>query len=384
MLRRRDCLGGFGALAISSGCRHHRAVEPVEHVPPSREPQKTVLVAGGDDEASNVAVKSKLVEPFGVARESAGNLFIVESSGQRVRRIDAAGTITPYAGSGTKGAGGDGGPATAAELNMPHHLGFAPRSQDLFIADTLNNRVRRVDARTGIISTLAGTGEKGFAGDGGPAVRAAFSGIYCLAFTHDGQKMYLADLGNRRIRVVDLATQVVETVAGNGERGVPPDGAIAREAPLVDPRAVAVDHQGNVYILERNGHALRVVDPAGKIRTVAGTGQQGFGGDGGDALAATFNGPKHLTVDDKDDVVIADTENHVIRKYLPRQRRVVRVAGTGHKGNAGVGGSPLAVELNRPHGVFVEGAGRESGLLITDSDNHRILGVGWSALQQEN
>jgi DNA-binding beta-propeller fold protein YncE len=266
---------------------------------------------------------------------------------------------------------------------MPHHLGFAPRSQDLLIADTLNNRVRRVDARTGVISTLAGTGEKAFSGDGGPAVRAAFGGIYCLAFSHDGQRMYLADLDNRRIRVVDLGTQVVETVAGNGERGVPGDGAIAREAPLVDPRAVAVDRQGNVYILERNGHALRMVDPAGKIRTVAGTGQQGAGGDGGDALAATFNGPKHLTVDENDDVLIADTENHVIRKYLPKERRVVRVVGTGRKGNAGVGGSPLAVELNRPHGVFVEGVEHEFWLLVTDSDNNRILSVRWPVRHEQ-
>jgi hypothetical protein len=358
---------------MASSCKHPQS-PGASAGPPPHAPAATVLVAGGEKEASQVALESKLVEPFGVARDPSGNLYVVESNGHRVRRIDDHGMIAPYAGTGTKGGAGDGGPATAAELNTPHHLGFAPRTQDLLIADTLNHRVRRVDARTGVISTLAGTGEKGFSGDGGPAIRAAFSGIYCLAFSADGQKVYLADLGNRRIRAVNLATGVVDTVAGNGERGVPADGADARSAPLVDPRAVAADAQGNVYILERNGHALRVVDPAGKIRTVAGTGQQGFDGDGGDALAARFNGPKHLTVDGHDDVLIVDTENHVIRKYLPRERKVLRVVGTGRKGNAGVGGSPLALELNRPHGVFVDGA-HASGLLISDSDNHRVLSV---------
>src|SRR5262249_49025398 len=177
---------------------------------------------------------------------------------------------------------------------------------------------------------------------------------------------------NRRIRVVDLKTGIVHTVAGNGQRGVPQDGSDARSAPLVDPRAVAADRKGNVYILERSGHALRVVDADGKIRTVVGTGKAGATGDGGDARKATLNGPKHLGIDAEDNVLIADTENHVIRKYLPREGTIVRVAGTGKKGMAGLGGDPLKAELNQPHGVTVHASGM---LYIADSSNNRVLRI---------
>src|SRR5438445_9999798 len=131
-------------------------------------------------------------------------------------------------------------------------------------------------------------------GDGGPAVKARFGNIYCASLDPSGERLYLADLDNRRIRVVDLGTGVVTTVAGNGKKGVPEDGADAVKAPLVDPRAVTVDDKGNVYILERSGHALRVVDAEGKIRTVVGTGKAGATGDDGPGRLATLNGPKHL------------------------------------------------------------------------------------------
>jgi sugar lactone lactonase YvrE len=144
----------------------------------------------------------------------------------------------------------------------------------------------------------------------------------------------------------------------------------ARSAPLVDPRAVAVDAQGHVYILERSGHALRVVDPDGTIRTVAGTGKAGATGDGGPARQATLNGPKHLCIDLEGNVLIADTENHLIRKYLPREGKIVRVAGTGQKGTAGVDGPPEQAELSQPHGVYVHPSGV---LYITDSSNNRVL-----------
>jgi hypothetical protein len=334
---------------------------------------RVVLIAGGPDDGSNVAVGAAgMNEPFGVAIDRGGNLFIVEERGNRVRRVDRNGIISTYAGTGTKGDGGDAGPANQAMLSNPHHIAFAPGNlDDLIIADTLNARVRRVTAATGVISTLAGSA-KGFAGDGRAALEAQFANVFCLAFDARGEKMYLADLGNKRIRSVDLRTGVTATVAGNGEKGVPADGAVATEAPLFDPRAVAVDSRGQVYIVERGGHALRVVDTAGKIRTVAGTGQKGFSGDGGPALAAAMDGPKHVAVDSDDNVLIVDTENHVIRKYLPREGKMVRVAGTGVKGDAGVGGPPELVGLNRPHGVYQDTAG---ALYIADSSNHRVLKI---------
>jgi hypothetical protein len=153
---------------------------------------------------------------------------------------------------------------------------------------------------------------------------------------------------------------------------VPEDGADARTSPLWDPRAVAVDSRGNLYILERGGHALRIVDARGKIRTVVGTGKAGLSGDGGPARQVMLNGPKHLCMDAQDNVIIADTDNHVILKYLPREGQVIRVAGTGRKGADGLGGPPEQAELNQPHGVYVD---RTGVLYVADSFNHRVLRI---------
>jgi sugar lactone lactonase YvrE len=333
---------------------------------------KVVLVAGGDKDGNGIpATEAKLHGPFGVDFDKTGHLYFVEMIGQRVGRVDAKGLFSTVAGTGRKGDGGDGGPGVKAEFNGMHSLAAAP-SGDVFLADTWNNRVRKFDARTGQVSAFAGTGTKGFKGDGGPAAAADFGGIYCIALDPRGEQLYLADLDNRRIRAIDLKTGMVCTVAGNGQKGVPEDGAEAVKAPLVDPRAVAADAKGNVYILERSGHALRVVDRDGKIRTVAGTGKVGATGDGGPAIQATMNGPKHLCIDRDGGVLIADTENHVIRKYLPADGKIIRVAGTGKKGSTGVGGPPDKVELSQPHGVYVHPSGE---LYIADSSNNRIVKI---------
>jgi sugar lactone lactonase YvrE len=333
---------------------------------------KLVLVAGGGTgEDGTPATQAKLVTPFGVVFDKAGNLFLVELNGERVRKVDLRGVLTTVAGTGRKGFSGDDGPPAQAQFNGMHSLALAPGG-DLYLADTWNNRVRKIDAKSGLITTIAGTGDKGFSGDGGPARKAQFGGIYCVALDPKGERLYLADLDNRRIRVVQLSDGVVTTVAGNGEKGVPVDGADARRSPLVDPRAVAVDGNGNVYILERSGHALRVVDAAGKIRTVVGTGKPGATGDGGPARQATLNGPKHLCIDLQGNVLLADTENHLIRKYLPSEGKIVRVAGTGTKGTAGLNGPSEKAELNQPHGVYVHSSGV---LYIADSSNHRVLRI---------
>jgi sugar lactone lactonase YvrE len=331
---------------------------------------KLVLVAGGGTKSPPApATECKLVTPFGVDFDKAGNMYIVEMTGYRVHKVDTKGMLTTIAGTGNKGDKGDGGPATAAEFNGMHSLVVLPDG-NLCLADTWNNRLRKLDVKTGTITALAGTGKKGMAGDGGPALKADFGGQYCVCLDPKGENLFLADLDNRRIRKIELATGTVTTVAGNGQKGVPQDGADARNAPLVDPRAVAVDKQGNVWILERSGHALRVVDAKGTIRTVAGTGKAGLSGDGGDALKAQLNGPKHLGVDLDGNVIIADSANHVIRKYIVSERKIVRVAGTGKKGSAGVGGDPLQVDMNEPHGVCVH---RSGTLYIVDSNNHRVL-----------
>ena len=243
---------------------------------------------------------------------------------------------------------------------------------DLYVADTFNNCVRKVDLKSHVVTRVAGTGQKGYSGDGGPAASAQCGGIYCIAFDPKGEKLYLCDLDSRRIRVVALKTGIVTTMAGNGQKGVPKDGEDAKTQPLVDPRAVAADSKGNVYILERGGHALRVVDASGKIHTVAGTGKAGLSGDGGPALQAQMNGPKHLSCDKEDNVLIADTETHTIRRYSPKDGKIVRVAGTGKKGNGAAGGAPDQVELARPHGATIDPSGT---VYICDSDNNRVLRI---------
>ena len=306
-----------------------------------------------------VGANLALVEPFGIAFDSAGNSYICEYKGERITKLGMDGAASRFAGTGTASYSGDGGRADAAGLNDPHGVLIGPGDR-MYIADTLNNRIRKVDLKTKVISTIAGTGEKGFSGDGGPATQAKFDGAFGIALTSAGDKLYVADLGNRRIRAIDLKSGIITTVAGNGKDGVPSDGAIANESPLQDPRAVAVDSTGKVYILERRGNALRVVGADGRIRTLIKPG----------SVAPDLNGPKHLCVDRNDDVIIADSENHLIRRYSPRDGSFAVIAGTGTSGTRLEIGNPLETQLNRPHGVIV---GPTGDLYVSDSYNNRLL-----------
>ena len=325
----------------------------------AQQPGNAVLVLG-----------EHLREPFGVTFAADGATFIVEHSAHRISRLSPKGTVSVIAGTGEQGFTGDDGPAIAARFNGPHHLLIGPDGH-LYVADTWNNCVRRIDLKTGIVSRVAGTGEKGFSGDGGKAVDAKFGGIYAIAFS--GNTLFMCDLDNRRVRAVELKEGVVRTVAGNGEKGVPVDGQDALTQPLVDPRAIAVDSTGRLYIVERNGHALRVVERDGKIRTVAGNGTPGFSGDGGPGREALLRGPKHISIDQDDSVLISDTENHVIRRYSPKNGLITRVAGTGEAGTSGVDGPAEQCMLNRPHGAQMRPGTR--AIYISDSENHRVLRI---------
>lgn len=335
---------------------------------------KVVIVAGGGDGPDgSPAVSAKLVQPFAMAFATDGSLLFVEmTGGERLRRVAPDGTLSTLAGTGQRGDSGDGGPAPRAKLNGPHDLLTLPDGSVL-IADTFNHRVRRYDPVAKTLAAFAGTGKKGYAGDDGPATAAGFDQMYALALDRTRGLLYLCDLGNRRVRSVSLTTGVLRNHAGNGEKGEPKDGELATAQPLTDPRAIALDDNGNLYILERSGHRLRVVRPDGTIKTVAGTGKAGRGGDGGPALRAAFNGPKYLAVDRDGSVLIADTENHQIRRYVPGKEMVELVAGSGKKGKAGVGGDPLKLELSQPHGVAVHPKTGET--YIADSSNGRILKV---------
>lgn len=335
---------------------------------------KIILVAGGGTKSPPcTATEVLLREPFSAQFDPVGNLVIVEmAKGQRVLRIGKDGNVALLAGTGRKGPGGDNGPALQAEFDGIHNLAIA-NNGDAYLADTWNCRVRKIDSKSGIVSTVAGTGEKGFSGDGGPAREAKLGGIYSIAFDAKQTRLYMVDLHNSRVRYLDMKSGTIHAFAGDGRKGVPKDGAKAIDAPLADPRAVAVNSKGAVYILERGGNALRVVRADGTIHTVVNSsGKKGAEGDGGPALAATLNGPKHLCVDRDDNVIIADAENHLIRKYLARDGKLIRIAGTGKLGKLGLGGDPLRAELSRPHGVDV---GFDGALYITDSYNDRILKI---------
>jgi hypothetical protein len=337
---------------------------------------KVVLVAGGGEGADGTeATKAKLVQPFAVDFDKEGNIYFVEmAGGERLRKIDAKGVLTTLAGTGKKGDSGDKGPGAKAEFNGMHNLIWRDEWNFVLVADTFNNRLRYYDLEKKTVHAHAGTGKKGFAGDGELLIEAQFNQPICIAQDPFKNYFYVADIGNRRIRQIGILEGIVLTYAGNGKAGVPKDGEPAKDQPLIDPRAVAADKDGNVYILERSGHALRVVDKAGKIRTVAGTGKAGSGGDGGPALKALMNGPKFISIDPADQsVLIADTENHRILRYIPKTETMELVAGTGKKGSAGLGGEPKKLELSRPHGVCVHP--KTGDIYIADSDNNRIVKI---------
>ncbi|TWU17640.1 Serine/threonine-protein kinase PknD [Novipirellula galeiformis] len=328
-------------------------------------PRRIELVAGGEVDATEVDARTaRLFEPYGVAFDKMGSTWIIEmSQGNRLLKIDPQGSLHHVAGQREAGFSGDGGLALNAQFNGPHNLVIRPEGQ-ILIADTWNGRIRQFDPSTGKIGSLAGFDV--------PSERARKRGAYCITLDFSGTKLHVADLG--QVHEIDLTTGIARVVAGNGTKGVPVDGTLATASPLVDPRAAAADRLGNLYILERGGHALRVVDADGKIRTVVNAaGTRGNNGDGGNALAATMNGPKHLCIDNDNRVIIADAENHLIRRYDPSTGTIERIAGTGEKGSQGVGGPPLECQLNRPHGVTVH---PETGeLYITDSYNNRVLKI---------
>ena len=299
-----------------------------------------------------------LLSPFGCDFDTEGNLYVVELEGGRVHRLGTDGRLTVIAGNGTKGYVGDGMPVRSAVFNGMHNLAIDSKNQ-LYISDSWNHCVRRIDLRTGLISTVSGNGIAGFRGDGGAGIFAEYNFLMCLTLSSTSPALLIADLKNRRIRRHDLETELVITLAGNGQRGIPSDGAVAVEAPLVDPRAVAADSQNRLYVLERGGHALRRIDVDGRIWTVVGDGQAGD--RDGIGRQARLNSPKHLCVDAHDRVVIADDQNAVIRLYDPETNEVRTLLGRGQFGQG--------VTLKRPHGVTVEGA----WLYVVDTGNHRIL-----------
>jgi sugar lactone lactonase YvrE len=322
------------------------------------------------------AAQALLNGPFDVCFDRAGNLYFSDTFNNRIRRVDAAsGVITTVAGNGEKGYSGGGGPATAAALNEPYGV-VVDSAGNLYIADRLNRRVRKIDTG-GIITTVAGTGAAAYGGDGGPATKAGLAEPNGLAFGSGERLLYITDVADNRVRVIDLASGTIATFAGTGAAEHSGDSGKATEAGTFGARAVKVAADGTVYILERQGSSLRAVDPAtGIISTIAGTTARGYAGDGGPALAAVFDAPKEMAIDRDGSLLIVDTENHAIRRIDHRTGIVTNLAG-GRQGPGGDGGPAEAAGLDRPHGAVV---GPDGAVYIGDTNNHRIRKIAVASL----
>ena len=311
-------------------------------------------------------------EPFMCDFDSAGNLFYTEAKNHIVRRVDKAnGIVTTVAGNCESGYSGDGGSATQATMQEPYSLQVDQNNGDIYIVDRLNAVVRKVDAASGIITTVAGTGEVGYSGDGGPGNQAMFREPNDCFLDGKGG-LLIADIQDQRIRRLDLATGIVTTVAGNGEKERTGDGKPALEASFLGARAVCLDSKGNMYVAEREGNGVRKVDTNGLMSTIAGNGERGYEGDGGPALTATWGSPKALRCDAQDNIIVVDTENHAIRRIDAVTGVVTTIAG-GRLGGEGDGGAATDAAMDRPHGCGID---TDGNIYIADSNNHRVRVVG--------
>lgn len=347
------------------------ALLPAVHLP--ADVITTVAGDGGSELRgfSGKALEFSINQPFGVEFDSGGRLHICEVGNHRVLRLDSkTGRIVTVAGNGKKGYSGDGGPATDASLNEPYELRF-DGDDNLYFVEMRGCVVRRVDRKTGVISTVAGTGEPGYSGDGGAAVKAALRSPHSIALDGRGE-LYIADIGNHRIRRVDLESGTIETVAGTGERQLPVDGSVARGKAMLGPRALHITGR-TLWIALREGHSVWSMDlETSRLRHLAGTGEKGY--LDGPAGKARFNGPKGIVAADNGELYVVDTENQAIRRVDPGTRTVTTVAGYGPAGNgfAGDGGDAAKAKMGRPHGIAI---GPRGGIYIGDTNNHRVRRV---------
>jgi DNA-binding beta-propeller fold protein YncE len=297
------------------------------------------------------AADARLNNPFDLAFDPAGNLVFSDTFNHCIRRVNRTdGTIATLGGTGERGFSGDGGPATAALLNEPYGI-VIDRRGTIYFADRLNRRVRRVGA-DGVIGTLAGDGSGQYSGDGGPAAVAGLAEPNGLALDADHKCLFIADVADHRVRVVDLESGIITTFAGTGEAKHDGDGGPATAAGIFGARAVAVAPDGSLYVMERQGSSIRRIRN-GIIETVAGTGARGYAGDDGDARHAVFNAPKEMALDAAGNIFVVDTENHAIRR-IDAETWIVRT---------------IAASLARPHGAVVAPDG---SVYVGDSENHRV------------
>lgn len=315
-----------------------------------------------------VAAATPVGEPYGIATGPDGCLYICEIRTHVVRKLDqATGRLTLVAGNGSRGYSGDGGLATQAQLNQPYEVRF-DRQGHMYFVEMKNHIVRRVHAKTGVISTVAGNGVAGYSGDGGLATQAQLKAPHSITLDHNGN-LYICDIGNHRIRIVNLDTGIIRTFAGTGEKKMTPDGARLKGTPLNGPRALDFDGRQSLYLALREGNQVFRVDlKTQTLHHIAGTGRKGFTGNGGPARRATLSGPKGIAVAPGGDIYLADTESHTVRVVRASSGIIETVVGDGQRGD-GPDGDPLQCRTARLHGVFVDSSGN---VYLGDSENHKV------------
>ncbi|MBT5707982.1 MAG: hypothetical protein HOI66_16840 [Verrucomicrobia bacterium] len=317
------------------------------------------------------ATAALLNNPYGLVRGPDDAFYVCDIDNHVIRRIGRDGVISSVVGNGTKGYAGDGGLAIRATLNQPYEIRF-DGTGNMFIVEMPNHVIRRVDATTNTISTIAGVGVAGFSGDGGEAVVAKLSRPHSIQFSPDGLGLFICDIGNHRVRRIDLSSGVIDTFVGDGKKRRTPDGVHFSGQSVNGPRASDFDASGDLWLALREGNAIYRLDmPTQTFHHEGGTGAKGFTGNGGPAREATLSGPKGIAVGPDGDVYFADTESHTIRFLDRSQGTIELLLGTGFRGDA-FSKDPLRCETNRPHGIFVDGDG---SVYVGDSENHRIIRI---------
>jgi serine/threonine protein kinase, bacterial len=311
------------------------------------------------------ASEARLKQPAGLVFDKKGNLYIADRNNNRVRKVNTNGIITTIAGNGTGGFSGDGGPATKASLDLPAGMAFDSKG-NLYISDRSNNRVRMVDTN-GIIKTVAGNGGDQYKGDKGPAIKAELNKPFGLAIDKN-DNLYIADRGNNRIRKVDT-NGIITTVAGDGGFYFIGDNGPAYNASIAGPTGVAVDDEGNLFIADRNNNRVRMVDVNGLIRTIAGTGQRDYNGDGELARETNLYLPFALTMDPNGKLLIVDRSHYTIRRVDIQSGSIETIAGSGKKKFKGDGGPATGAGLYFPHGIAVD---KNDNVIFSDKAHFRI------------